>query len=100
VPAPTTGQLGSSSGGVGRREPCGFVTYFHCEHTIVTPGCQPTTFYLNYIGDDFSDPKGAKLNPPEQVSIRDEPYRRYGVRGLRAYHDGYYGFYSVNCVTP
>ena len=81
-------------------ESCGYIDFFHCEHTLVKSGCIPTTFYKNYIGDDFSDPSGAPLNPPEQVSVRDPPYRNYGARGVRAYHDGIYGFYSDNCVDP
>lgn len=87
---------------VGIMEACGYIYYFHCELTVVRPGCTPTTFWLNYNPDrdDFSDPYGERLNPPEKVSVRDEPYRRYGSRGVRAYHDGRYGFYSVNCVRP
>lgn len=62
---------------------------------------RPTTFWLNYnpTTDDFSDPNGHTLNPPEQVSVRNEPYRRYGPRSVRAEHDGRYGFYSKNCVS-
>jgi hypothetical protein len=99
VPAPTPDTT-SAAGILRPLEACGYVTYFHCEHTLEKSGCIPTTFYKNYIGDDFSDPYGAKLNPPEQVSVRDAPYRNYGARGVRAYHDGVYGFYSDNCVDP
>jgi hypothetical protein len=98
-PAPSSH---SDSGQVSTLESCGFITYFHCEHTLVKSGCMPTTFWLNYNPDTdhFSDPYGQALNPPEQVSVRDQPYRNYGARGLRAYHDGKYGFYSDNCVDP
>ena len=33
----------------------------------------------------------------EQGNIRDEPYRRYGPRGVRAMHGGQWGFYSTAC---
>jgi hypothetical protein len=33
----------------------------------------------------------------EQGDIRDEPYRRYGPRGVRAMHGGQWGFYSTAC---
>ncbi len=97
VPAPTS----KSGPTFGTLEACGYGVYFHCESTIVRSGCTPTTFWLNYnpTTDNFSDPSGHKLNPPEQVSVRDEPYRRYGPRSVRAEHDGIYGFYSMNCVS-
>lgn len=106
VPAPT----GAESIGPQRRESCGYGVYFHCETLKVTPGCQPTTFYLNYnpTTDHFADPYGRLLNPPEQVSIRNDQgqgYRRVGPRGVRGARrdeagnlDQKYGFYSVNCL--
>ncbi len=35
----------------------------------------------------------------EQADIRDEPYRRYGPRGVRAMDRGTWGFFSVNCLS-
>lgn len=68
VPAPTAGQWRPSPppGTVTPMEACGFITYFHCEHTLTKSGCTPTTFWLNYVGDDFRDPYGDKLNPPSR----------------------------------
>jgi hypothetical protein len=75
-------------------EPCGG-TYTHCE----TNQCVQGVFYLNYnpTEDHFTDPYGGALTQGEQGDIRDEPYRRYGPRGVRAMHSGRWGFYSTGC---
>lgn len=75
-------------------EPCNG-TYTHCE----TNHCQAAVFYLNYnpTTDRFSSPNGRTLVQGEQGNIRDEPYRRYGPRGVRAMHYGTWGFFSVTC---
>jgi hypothetical protein len=80
---------------IGVMEPCGNITYFHCE----TNRCVNGVFYLDYNPDTdrFSSPYGSVLYQGEQTNIRDEPHRRYGARGVRAAHDGKYGFYSINC---
>jgi hypothetical protein len=70
-------------------------TYTHCE----TNQCPQGVFYLNYdpTADHFSGERGVPLVQNEQGDIRDEPYRRYGPRGVRAFHDGSWGFYSTTC---
>ena len=74
-------------------EPCGG-TYTHCEPNQ----CTAAHFYRNYdpTADKFSDEYSTPLGN-EQGDIRDEPYRRYGPRGVRAFHDGQWGFYSRTC---
>jgi hypothetical protein len=76
------------------REPCNG-TYTHCE----TNQCDAGHFYRNYdpTADHFSWEWGAPLAKGEQGDIRDEPYRRYGPRGVRAMHGGQWGFYSTGC---
>lgn len=76
------------------REPCNG-TYTHCE----TNQCQAAHFYRNYDPgtDHFSWEWGDALAKGEQGDIRDEPYRRYGPRGVRAMHGGQWGFYSTTC---
>src|SRR6476469_4902586 len=56
-------------------------------------------FYRNYdpSADHFSWEWGDPLAKDEQGDIRDEPYRRYGPRGVRAMHGGQWGFYSTAC---
>jgi hypothetical protein len=75
-------------------EPCGG-GYFHCETNI----CESAQFYSDYnpTTDHFSDPRGKPLVRGEQGNIRNEPYRRYGPRGVRGMHAGAHGFYSKNC---
>ncbi|MBB4909912.1 hypothetical protein [Actinophytocola algeriensis] len=82
---PTTAEL---------REPCNG-TYTHCE----TNRCEAGRFYRNYdpTADHFSWEWGDPLVKGEQGDIRDEPYRRYGPRGVRAMHAGQWGFYSTAC---
>lgn len=86
--------LGVGAAPTAQAEPCGG-TYTHCE----TNRCQAAVFYLNYnpTTDHFSSPEGRTLVYGEQGNIRDEPYRRYGPRGVRARHYGTWGFYSVTC---
>jgi hypothetical protein len=76
------------------REPCNG-TYTHCE----TNRCEQARFYRNYDpgADHFSWEYGSPLVKGEQGDIRDEPYRRYGPRGVRAMHAGQWGFYSTAC---
>jgi hypothetical protein len=78
----------------GLLEPCNG-TYTHCE----TNRCELARFYRNYDPgtDHFSWEYGAPLVRGEQGDIRDEPYRRYGPRGVRAMHAGVWGFYSSTC---
>ncbi|WP_285498651.1 hypothetical protein [Actinokineospora sp. NBRC 105648] len=80
--------------GTASAEPCNG-TYTHCE----TNHCTAGRFYLNYNpgSDHFSDEYGTPLTQDEQGDIRDEPYRRYGPRGVRAMHSGRWGFYSTAC---
>lgn len=80
--------------GTAAAEPCGG-GLFHCE----TNRCASAQFYLDYnpTTDHFSDPYGSRLVEGEQGNIRDEPYRRYGPRGVRAMHAGAHGFYSRTC---
>ncbi len=70
-------------------------TYTHCE----TNRCEAGRFYRNYdpTADHFSWEYGTPLVKGEQGDIRDEPYRRYGPRGVRAMHAGQWGFYSTAC---
>lgn len=81
---------------IGVMEPCGYITYFHCE---TNNNCENAVFYQNYdpATDHFSDPYGSTIPRGQQTSIRDEPYRTYGARGVRAAHEGKYGFYSRTC---
>jgi hypothetical protein len=82
-----------STAGTARAEPCNG-TYTHCE----TNQCSAAHFYRNYdpTADHFFDEYGAPLGQ-EQGDIRDEPYRRYGPRGVRGFHAGQWGFYSKTC---
>ncbi len=75
-------------------EPCNG-TYTHCE----TNQCEAGRFYRNYDpgSDHFSSEYGGALVRGEQGDIRDEPYRRYGPRGVRGFHSGQWGFYSTAC---
>jgi len=84
----------SASAPTAQAEPCNG-TYTHCE----TNQCQAATFYLNYnpTTDNFSSPHGRDLVYGEQGNIRDEPYRRYGPRGVRAMHYSTWGFFSRSC---
>lgn len=92
VPAPVT--FSQPQTGVAPLEACGG-TYTHCEHNH----CQSGVFYLNYnpTTNHFSDQYAEPLVYWEQGNIRDEPYRRYGPRGVRAMHRGKRGFYSTTC---
>ncbi len=80
--------------GTAAAEPCNG-TYTHCE----TNRCVTGHFYRNYDPgtDRFSWEYGTPLVQDEQGDIRDEPYRRYGPRGVRAMHAGQWGFYSTAC---
>jgi hypothetical protein len=80
--------------GTASAEPCNG-TYTHCE----TNQCANAVFYRNYdpTADHFSYEWGDTLVNGEQGNIRDEPYRRYGPRGVRAMHGGQWGFYSTTC---
>lgn len=80
--------------GTAAAEPCNG-TYTHCE----TNQCESAVFYRNYdpTADHFSWEWGDTLVRGEQGNIRDEPYRRYGPRGVRAMHGGQWGFYSRTC---
>lgn len=85
-------------------ESCGFVKYFHCESTNSSiSACNPQVkFYRDYFtGSDTYGTVEDYLNPPEQISVRDEPYRRYGPSSVRAYnaHTGLYGFYRAPCTS-
>ena len=80
--------------GTASAEPCNG-TYTHCE----TNQCEAGRFYRNYdpTANRFSWEYGAPLVRGEQGDIRDEPYRRYGPRGVRGFHSGQWGFYSTAC---
>ncbi|MDO8185215.1 hypothetical protein Q5424_01725 [Conexibacter sp. JD483] len=71
-------------------------TYTHWESIT----CQSGQFYRNYNAgsDSFSDPYGATLPTGTRVQIRDEPYRREGSRGVRAYQYNAWGYFSINCL--
>ena len=90
--------LGGSSGDFTTQVNCGG-GYFHCEQ--VWP-CDTAQTYLNYFPDvdDFRDPWGRLLVQLEQANVRNEPYRRYGPRGVRVYQFGRHGFMSNNCLFP
>jgi len=88
------GGLALVPSGTASAEPCNG-TYTHCE----TNHCVAATFYRNYDpgSDHFTNEYGDQLVQGEQGNIRDEPYRRYGPRGVRAMHGGQWGFYSTTC---
>jgi hypothetical protein len=71
----------------------------HCELSLDEPGCRPTRAYLNYVGDDFRDPYGDPINPNTWINVRNQPYRRYGPRGVRVFYQGKWGFVSGNCLS-